>query len=163
MNIRIALISDLPEIVEIYNQSIPSFQSTADMDPVTVRDRRAWFDKHSPDHYPLFVAEISSQIAGWCSISPYREGRRALFQTAEISFYIHDSFKRQGVASMLIEHAMACCPSIGVKNLFGILLEVNSASLSLLEKHGFEEWGYLPRVADFDGSECGQYIYGKRI
>jgi L-amino acid N-acyltransferase YncA len=163
MNIRFAVIGDLPEIVEIYNQSVPSFQSTADMDPVTVQDRRTWFCKHSPEHYPLFVAELSPQIAGWCSISPWREGRRALFQTGEISFYIHDSFKRRGIASKLIEHAVAYCPSIGIRNLLAILLEVNSASLRLLRKHGFEEWGYLPSVADFDGSECGQFICGRRL
>ena len=163
MRIRPAGIADLPEIVRVYNQSIPSRSSTADMDPLTAEERRGWFEAHSPDHYPLFVAEEGSRIAGWCAVSPWRQGRRALFTTAEISFYIDSSFRRQGVASRLIEHALAACPDAGIRNLLAILLDVNAPSICLLEKWGFREWGHLPDVADFDGKICGQLIYGRAV
>ena len=54
-------------------------------------------------------------------------------------------------------------PEYGFKNLFAILLERNIASIKLLEKMGFEKWAFLPKVANFNGIECGQFYYGKRI
>ena len=163
MNIRPAQIDDLQRIVDIYNQAIPSRCSTADLTPIRLEDRRAWFASHSAEKYPLFVAEIDHVITGWCSISPYRPGRMALRFTAEISIYLDQAFHRQGVATNLINYAITQCPKLEIKTLFGILLERNIASRKMMEKLGFQQWGYLPQVADFDGEECGHLYYGKRI
>jgi L-amino acid N-acyltransferase YncA len=163
MKIRIARIADLPAIVAIYNQSIPGKRSTADLDPVCHEDRMAWFTAHTAETHPVLVAEIKNEIVGWCSISAYRPGRMALRYTAEISYYIGTAFHRKGVATSLIKHAMALCPRLKIKTLIAIVLERNNASVQLLEKLGFQQWGLLPRVADFDGEECGHLYYGVRV
>src|SRR5512133_483662 len=163
MMIRIAHMADLPAIVAIYNQSIPGKRSTADLDPIRQEDRVAWFKEHSAGTHPVFVAVITNEIAGWCSLSAYRPGRMALCYTAEISYYIASSYHRKGVASALIKHAMACCPRLQIKTLIAIVLERNDASVRLLQKRGFQQWGLLPRVADFDGEECGHLYYGVRV
>ena len=49
------------------------------------------------------------------------------------------------------------------KTLFAILMDCNLASRKLLEKFGFEQWGRIPEVADFNGVECGHYYYGMKI
>ncbi len=161
--IRLAHIEDLPAIVEIYNQAIPSRQSTGDIEPVRVEDRVTWFREHRSDEHPIFVAEVDGQVAGWCSLSPYRPGRAALRFTKEISYYIAPAYHRQGVGTALIEHTLAACPALEIRHLFAIVLEGNTASLKLLEKMGFEQWGYLPRVADFDGNEVGHLYCGRHV
>jgi phosphinothricin acetyltransferase len=161
--IRVAAIEDLSTIVDIYNQAIPSQQSTGDLQPVRVNDRLAWFAEHRPEKHPIFVAEVEVQVAGWCSLSAYRAGRAAFRFTAEISYYIASAYHRRGVASALIEHALAACPALQIRHLFAIVLEGNDASLRLLKKMGFEQWGYLPRVADFDGREVGHLYYGRHL
>lgn len=163
LTIRVARREDLPGIVAIYNQAIPSHRATADLTPVTVAERVAWFEQHEPDRHPIFVAELDGKLAGWCSLSAYRPGRLALRFTAEISYYVDRACQRRGVGSALVRHALQACPGLGIKNVFAILLDRNEASRRLLEKHGFQQWGHLPRVADFDGEECGQYYYGLRI
>src|ERR1051325_6556675 len=163
MKIRLANQNDLPTIVDIYNQSIPSRKSTGDTHPVRVEDRIAWFEEHDPDKNPLFVAEANEQVVGWCSLSPYRPGRAALRFTREISYYIDFANHRRGIATVLVEHALAACPALQIKHLFAIVLEGNQASANLLKKMGFEQWGYLPRVADFDGKEVGHLYYGRHI
>ena len=55
--LRDATQADLPAIVAIYNQTIPGRMVTADLDPVSVEQRKAWFAAHSPDKHPLWVAE----------------------------------------------------------------------------------------------------------
>ncbi len=163
MNIRIASPEDLPRIVGIYNQAIPSQSSTADMTPVRIEDRQAWFAEHDPRKYPIFVAEREGVIVGWCSLTAWRPGRMALRFTAEISCFIDHACQRKGVGTALVEHALAASPGLQIKNVFAVLLDRNEASRTMLEKLGFERWGYLPRVADFDGVECGQLFFGKRV
>ena len=163
MKIRIAHREDLPAIVDIYNQSIPSKQSTGDTQPLRVEDRVTWFEEHRPKEHPIFVAEVNGQVAGWCSLSAYRAGRAALRFTREISYYIDYAYHRRGIATALVEHALAACPALGIKHVFAIVLEGNQASLKLLEKMGFKQWGYLPRVADFDGKEVGHFYYGRHM
>jgi L-amino acid N-acyltransferase YncA len=163
MLIRLAQQGDLALIVEIYNQAIQTKQSTGDLQPLRVEDRLAWFREHHPDQYPIFVAEVEGQVAGWCSLSAYRPGRAALRFTAEISYYIDFAQHRRGLGTALIEHAMAACPGLRIRHLFAVVLEGNAASLRLLEKMGFERWGYLPQVADFDGREVGHLYYGRHV
>ena len=163
MLIRIAQIDDLPVIVDIYNQSIPSKQSTGDTQPLRVEDRLPWFAEHRPEEHPVFVADVEGNVAGWCSLSAYRPGRAALRFTSEISYYISYAYHRQGIATALVEHALAACPALGIRHVFAIVLEGNQASLKLLSKMGFEPWGYLPRVAEFDGKEVGHLYYGRHL
>ena len=163
MLIRIAQVDDLPAIVEIYNQSIPSKQSTGDTQPLRVQDRMDWFAEHRPEEHPIFVAEVEGQVVGWCSLSAYRPGRAALRFTSEISYYISYVYHRQGIATALVGHALAACPRLGIRHVFAIVLEGNQASLNLLQKMGFEQWGYLPNVADFDGREVGHLYYGRHM
>jgi phosphinothricin acetyltransferase len=154
---------DLPAIVNIYNQAIPLKRSTGDTQPLRPEDRVLWFEEHRPEKYPIFVAEVDGIVIGWCSLSAYRPGRAALRFTAEISYYIDLAHHRQGIGTALIEHALAACPALQIRHLLAIVLEVNQASLKLLGKMGFEQWGYLPRVANFDGNEVGHLYYGRHV
>ncbi len=163
MHIRPARTDDLPAIVAIYNQAIETKRSTADMEPVRIEDREAWFREHTPGMHPIFVADVDGETAGWCSLSAYRPGRAALRHTAEISYYVDEAHTRRGIATALVRHAVAACPELRIRNLFAIVLEHNAPSIRILEKAGFRQWGFLPRVADFDGEECGQYYFGMRI
>ena len=91
------------------------------------------------------------------------DDREALKATAEISYYVHADHRGTGIGTALIQHAMDQCPHLGIKTLFAILLDINQASVRILDKLGFEQWGHLPRVANFDGQECGHLYYGRRL
>jgi len=162
-HVRIANLSDLQYIVAIYNQAIPTRRSTANTVPWTIQSRTLWFNEHEPDNHPIFVAEVDDQVVGWCSLSVYRPGRLALRYTAEISYYIDSNFQQRGVGSTLISHALESCLSLKIKNIIAVIIDRNEASKKLLEKLGFEQWAFLPRVLDFDGQEFGEYYYGIRV
>jgi len=63
----------------------------------------------------------------------------------------------------LIEHALAKCPALGIRILFGILLESNASSIHLLTKYGFKEWGSLPEVAEIDGKRFDHVYLGLQL
>ncbi len=163
MKIRTALYNDLSSIVDIYNQAIEERFCTADLDMVTVEQRDSWFKEHTEDHYPIFVAEEATNISGWCSLSPWRSGRRALHSVAEISYYVAKDQRRKGIGKALFDYTLEKCPKLGLNSVFAILLDRNTPSIRILKKYGFELWGYFPNVAEIDGIRCGQIIYGKSV
>lgn len=162
MTIRDALEADLPTIVDIFNATVPTRTSTAVLEPVSADDRREWFHEHSPDRHPLWVAELDGKIAGWLSIHAF-VGRPAYRATVEVSVYVHDSFRRRGVARALLERAIRESPRLGITNLVGLILGHNAASLRLFEQLGFQQWGLLPRVTRLDGIERDIVIVGRHV
>ena len=121
MTIRDAVAADLPAIVEIFNATIPTRTSTAVLEPVSVEERLEWFHEHSPERHPLWVAEIDRQIAGWLSFHSFIS-RCAYRGTVELSVYIHEAFRRRGVARALLERAIAESPRLEITALVGLIL-----------------------------------------
>lgn len=160
--IRDAIAEDLPSIVEIYNSTIPSRMVTADLEPITVESRVAWFEAHSSDRYPLWVLEKDGEVAGWLGFQMFY-GRPAYAGTVEISLYISENFRRQGIGSQLMNHAIEQAPKLGVKTFLGIVFAANLPSLRLLERFGFERWGYLPQVANLIKNDGDVVILGRKV
>ena len=63
----------------------------------------------------------------------------------------------------MIEYALLAGKKLGYKTIFAIILDKNEASIKLLEKFGFEKWGHMPDVANFNGEECGHIYLGYRL
>ena len=161
--VRDAVEDDLPAIVAIYNATIPGGMVTADTTPVTVAARLPWFRSHSPDRRPFWVvAGDGGAVCAWLSFSDFHP-RPAYHPTAEISVYVAEDHRRRGLAGLLLSRAIERGPSAGVKTLVGLIWAHNEPSLRLFEKHGFERWGHLPRVALLYGRERDLVIVGRRI
>ncbi|HPR65219.1 MAG TPA: N-acetyltransferase family protein [Thermoanaerobaculia bacterium] len=163
MDIRTATRDDLSTIIDIYNQAVEEGFRTADLTPVRLDERIDWFNLHNPSTYPIYVMTEDKKIIGWCSVSPYRPGREALRTAAEISYYVDRNFRKRGIAMRLILHAIEQAPLLGLRHFFAILLDVNEASVRLLERCGFKRWGHLPDIASIKDTRCGQFIYGREI
>jgi phosphinothricin acetyltransferase len=111
MIIRDAAEEDLPAIIDIYNAATATRTSTARFGPVSVEERVPWFRRHSPNEFPLWVAEIEGQIAGWLSFHEFI--RRPAYRGAvEISVYVHEKFRRREVGRALLDKAIADAPRL---------------------------------------------------
>ena len=160
--IRLAAIDDLPRIVEIYNQSIAGKQATADLQPVSVADRQAWFDAHTGNR-PLVVAQNSlDEIVGWGSLSDLY-ARPAYHISTEISIYVADEAKGQGVGKALVNYLIQIAPSCGVQQVVALIFAHNTPSLAMFEKLGFEPWGKFKQVCDMNGFIADVMILGKSV
>ena len=163
MHRRLATLVDLPAIVAIYNATIASRMVTADTEEISVASRLAWFHEHDPEKRPLWVIENAShQIVAWLSFSNFY-GRPAYSGTAEISIYLHESCRRQGIGRYLLEQAIQHAPSIQVHTLLGFIFAHNVPSMNLFASLNFEVWANMPRVATLDGIERDLIIFGKRV
>ncbi len=162
MKIRDAVESDLSAIVQIYNAAIPGRMATADLQPVSVESRLAWYRAHSPNSWPIWVIESEQKIVGWLSLQIFY-GRAAYQHTAEISIYVAPDRQRCGIGQKLLESAIVRSRELQLKTLMGIIFAHNQPSLTLFQKFGFQQWGYLPQVAELDGVERDVIILGLRL
>ncbi len=158
--IRLATLNDLSQINDIYNYAIDTRMATADLEYLTISERVKWFENHNNNKYPIFVYEKNNHVAAWLSVSPYRENRKALINVVEISYYVHKNFFRQGIAQELIKFIIDNSERYGIKIIICILLEINTPSIKLLEKLGFEKWANLPNIVNLENLVCSHLYYG---
>lgn len=162
MRIRDAVEADLPAIIDIYNVAVTTRIATAQLEPVTLEERRDWLKEHSSDRHPFWVLEADGQVAGWLTIKPFLP-RCAYRGTVELSVYVDQKFRRRGIARSLLEEAIVRGPSLGISAMVGLIFGHNQPSLRLFERLGFERWGLLPRVAQLDGIERDLAILGRHV
>lgn len=162
MPIRLAVASDLPAVVSIYNASIPGRMATADVEPVTVAEREDWFRGFNAERRPMWVLEQDGAIAGWLALRSYY-GRPAYHRTVESAVYVDPNHRRRGVAHELLDNALREAPSRGISNILAFVLVHNQPSVTLFEVHGFQRWGLLPRVVEMDGIERDVLILGRHV
>jgi L-amino acid N-acyltransferase YncA len=164
MRIRDAEEADLPAIVEIYNQNVPTRVSVADTEPISVKDREAWFHEHDPDRRPIRIAEDDDGgVGGWLSLSDFYDGRPAYHATVEIGVYVRGDLQGQGIARRLLQEATSRAPERGIKTLTAGIFGHNRPSIGLFEGFGFREWARFPGVAELDGVERDLVILGLRV
>jgi L-amino acid N-acyltransferase YncA len=163
MTIRHARPSDIERVVAIYNQTVPQRMATADLEPVTVAHRRAWFHERDPKRRPLWVAQDDDgRVLAWLSVNDFY-GRAAYAATAEVGVYVAEEARGQGLGSQLLKHAIECAPTLGLTTLLAFIFAHNRPSIALFERHDFTLWGQLPGVARLDENEVDLTILGRRV
>lgn len=163
LQVRDAGEADLPAIVAIYNQSIASGRSTADLQPISVESRRAWFAAFNPSRRPIWVAHDGEQVVACIYLSSFYGGRPAYDKTAEVSLYIDQNYQGCGVGTWLMTQMIAQCPRLGVTTLLGMHFDHNEATVRLNQKFGFQIAGHLSEIAEIGGQKCGLLISVLRI
>ena len=159
---RDATEADLPAIVAIYNAAVLERISTADTEPVTVDQRRAWFRAHDAQHRPIWAAETGGVVIAWLSLQDFHE-RVAYGHTVEVSVYVAKDWRRRGVAWEMLQRAIVFAPTVDVRTMLALVFAHNAPSVGLFEGAGFQRWAYLPRVAEIDGVERDLLIFGLRL
>ena len=163
MRIRHAGSHDLPEIVAIYNASIPGRMATADLAPVSVADRKQWFVDFDPARRPIWVScDAADRPLAWLSLRSFY-GRPAYEQTVEVGLYTAPSAQRRGHGRALLEHAVSAAPTLHITTLLAFTFAHNVPSLALFRNAGFADWGLLPRVANLDGVRRDLVILGRAL
>ncbi len=164
MPIRHATRHDLPEIVSIYNASIPGRMATADLAPVSVAERKQWFADFDPARRPIWVscAETAPRPVAWLSLRSFY-GRPAYDETVEVGLYTAPEAQRQGHGRRLLAHALREAPSLGITTLLAFTFGHNVPSLALFRSAGFGDWGALPGVAKLDGLRRDLVILGRAL
>ena len=103
--------TDLQKIVATYNSTIDSRLVTADLEPVSVESKQAWFDAHTPNRRPLWVIEMDGTYAGWMSFNSFY-GRPAYDGTIEVRIYLEGSSRGKGLGKVCLQKAFDSCKEL---------------------------------------------------
>jgi phosphinothricin acetyltransferase len=142
--IRRATIGDLAAITEIYNDAIVNTVATFDLQPKTMDEQVIWFKNHGPK-FPILVAELDAKVIGWCSVGEWSD-RGAYSDTAELSIYINQTYRAQGIGSQLIKAILDEATRFRLHSIIARIESSNSAVIHLLEKYNFKNIGIMKEV-----------------
>ncbi|MFC2675376.1 MAG: GNAT family N-acetyltransferase [Lacticaseibacillus rhamnosus] len=156
-----ATTADLPKIVAIYNETIPTHQATADLQPQTVDQKADWFAAHN-DHFPAWMIQVDHHNVGWLTLSAYSD-RAAYDQTAEISLYLDITARGHHIGSSALAFVDQEAPARGLTTIIARIFGHNSASRRLFKKFNYDHWGHLPAIADLPEGKADLEIYGKHF
>ena len=146
MLIRIAEQRDLPELLAIYNDEVLNSIANLDLTPRTLDEWQVWFDHHNVENHPLYVAEINGRVAGYVSLSSYRE-KEAFRSTVELSIYVAPEFRQRGLASELMTFILNMARADERTHaVISVISATNEPSISLHKKFGFAYCGTIPEV-----------------
>ena len=153
MLIRKAEQKDLPALLDLYNYEVVNSVANLDLNPRSLAEWQTWFDHHNVENHPLYVAQIDGHVAGYCSLSSYRE-KEAFRSTVELSIYVSHDYRLRGVATELMTFILEeARRDERTHTVVSVITTTNAPSCMLHEKFGFENCGVIKEV----GMKFGAY------
>jgi L-amino acid N-acyltransferase YncA len=144
LNIRQATLTDLAQITEIYNDAIEKTTSTFDTEPKTLEEQQAWYSAHD-DRHPVLIAEEDGLVVAWASLSRWSD-RCAYSDTAEISLYVKEKYRRKGIGKQLMASIVREGKTAGLHTMIARIAGSNKISVDLCRSFGFQYVGTMREV-----------------
>ncbi len=151
--LREATETNLPQILEIYNEVILNTTSVYSEQPHTLAMRQAWFNERRAANFPVIVAEQNGVIVGFGSYGHFRAWPCYRF-TAEHSVYVHKDYRGLGISKILLKELIAYAKAAGLHALIAGVDSDNEVSLKLHLAFGFTQVAHFKEV----GFKFGRWL-----
>jgi phosphinothricin acetyltransferase len=104
-----------------------------------------WLAERQADGYPVIVADVDGQVAGYATYSQWRphQGYRL---TVEHSVYVVEAFRGRGIATTLMAELVARATAEGRHVMMAGVCSTNTGSIALHERLGFTTVAVVPEV-----------------
>ena len=156
--LRLGKADDLPALTEIYNYEIVHGTATFDLLPLTVEQRRSWFEAHVGAHR-LTVWEEDGTVAGYATLSPFNP-KAAYDGCVELSVYIDPRYRgKSGGRALMTETIRFAKEETALRCILSLITADNAASKHLHESLGFSKNGTLEKVGEKFGRILDVDIY----
>jgi len=136
---------DWPEVARIYREGIETGNATFETE---VPSWEEWDASHLAAH--RFAAERDGRVVGWVALLPV-SSRECYSGVAEVSLYVSEEARSQGVGRELLTAAIEGAERGGIWTLQTSVFPENEASLRLLRRFGFREVGRRERIGRLHG------------
>jgi L-amino acid N-acyltransferase len=151
VTLRDARESDLEAILAIYNDVIINTTAVYSEQPHTLQMRKDWYQDRIKNNFPVFVAEIDGEIAGFSSFGHFRVWPCYRY-TVEISVYVDVNYRGNGISKRLLQALINRAKEMNMHAIIAGISADNEVSINLHLSFGFVE------VANF--KEVG-YKFGR--
>ena len=153
VRVRLATLDDAEPIREIYNREVTGSTVTFDLVPRTSEQQRAWLVAHSGAHPAVVAEHTGGRVAGFGSLSPYRD-RPAYRTTVEDSVYVDADQRGQGVGRLLLAELVRLATVHGFHAVMARIVDGHEASIGLHRSCGFELVGVEREI----GRKFGRWL-----
>jgi len=136
---------DWEAVRKIYRQGIAGGNATFEQQAPTWEQ---WDANHLPDC--RLVALQGKKVVGWAVLTPVSM-RRVYAGVAELSIYVDQNSRRQGIGARLLAEVIAETEARGIWTLQGSIFPENSPSLRLCFAQGFRQVGTRERIGQMKG------------
>jgi phosphinothricin acetyltransferase len=144
--IRVATRGDAARIAAIYNEGIEERSATFETTPRSAGEVMGWL----VDGFPVLVAEIDDDVAGFARLSEYSD--RCVYQgIGEHGVYVARSARGAGLGRALLDALAAEAAGRGYYKLTSRIFADNAASLAAHRGAGFTEVGLQRRHGLLEG------------
>jgi L-amino acid N-acyltransferase len=145
MEIRDAREADLPGLLEIYNEVIASSTAVFHDTPVSLDDRRRWWQARVAQGYPVLIAQDSAGVAGFATFGDFRSWPGYRY-TIEHSVHVRRDQRGRGTGTALVKALFPLASALGKHVMVAGIDAANTGSIRFHEKLGFEKVGQLREV-----------------
>ncbi|WP_066249504.1 arsinothricin resistance N-acetyltransferase ArsN1 family A [Neobacillus drentensis] len=147
--IRAASLSDIDDILSIYNEGIVDRIATLE---TTIKDEQYmldWLNKHT-DRFKVIVAVLEGKVVGWASLNQYNS-RQAYDGVADLSIYIKREFRGEGIGGKLLVSIEGLAKENDFHKIVLFTFPFNGLGQSLYKKQGFRVVGVFQNQGKLNG------------
>jgi len=137
--------SDLEGLVGIYNEVIANSTAVFANLPVTVEERRRWWQARTAQGYPVLIARDERGVAAFGSFGDFRAWPGYRF-TVEHTLHVRADARGRGIGTQLLRALIARAGTLGKHVMVAGVDADNAASIRLHERLGFTRAGRLCAV-----------------
>lgn len=164
---------DLVPAMRLLNREITGGVNIFRLIPFDDAAAQRWWALHGSGRYQAIVASPvgeptaeasaaeesiaqggSPTVMGWAAVVPH-SAYEGYDRTAEVSIWVDERFRGQGVGKALLRQLLASCPERNLRSLISRIESNNVASLRLHEACGFVQSGLLKDI----GEKFGQSLH----
>jgi phosphinothricin acetyltransferase len=156
IEIRDAILDDLPATLAIYNALIETTTVAWTERPQTLAERAAWFGEQQQRGFPVLVAVDAGEVIGTASYGDFRDSVHwpGYRHTAEHSVHVRIDRRGQGVGQQLMDSLIDRARGNGIHVLVAGIDAENAASIRFHERLGFREVARMPET----GRKFGRWL-----
>ena len=151
--IRDAVEDDLSSILAIYNDVILNTTAVFSEQPHTLQMRRDWYHDRITNNFPVFVADINNQVAGFSSFGHFRVWPCYRF-TVEVSVYVDSIHRGKGISKMLLKALLDHAREQRMHAVIAGITADNQISINLHQSFNFNEVAHFKEV----GFKFGRWL-----
>lgn len=160
--IRPATSDDLPAILGITNDVIATSTTIYFDDPLTLDNRREWYEGRRKLGYPVLVAEVAGIVAGFSSFGDFRPWPGYRF-TVEHSLLVREGSRGQRIGEALVKALWPIAASLGKHMIIAGVDAENEGSIRFHERLGFARTAHLEEVGFKFGRRLDLVLLQKRV
>jgi L-amino acid N-acyltransferase YncA len=154
LEIRPAVVADLPFITEIYAHEVRFGAATFELVSPDLAEMTRRFYALMDGGFPYFVAVLDGRVVGYAYAGPYRP-RPAYRFTVENSLYLQPAIHRRGIGRQLLQRLISECAACGFRQMIAVIGDsANTASVGVHSRCGFQMIGTHPNV----GLKFGRWL-----